>query len=91
MASCILCNVDEAGVLFNLLRSYWSGRKSWTACPWDDDDGRWPLHPIIREQVLDISNEGGGVLSSCKSWRDISVTTLDDIVGEGKNTKGIIA
>ncbi len=54
MASCILGDVDEAGVLFQPSRSFWSGPERWTAR--DSNGGCGCLDPVVGGQVLDVSD-----------------------------------
>ena len=54
MASCILGEIDEAGVLLHLSRSSWSGTERWTAR--DSNGGCGCLDPVVGGQVLNVSN-----------------------------------
>lgn len=54
MASCILGDVDDAGVLFQLSGSFWSRPDRWTAR--DSNGGCGCLNPVVGEQMLDVSD-----------------------------------
>jgi hypothetical protein len=56
MASCILGDVDEAGVLFQPSRPFWSRPKSRTTRNSDCRRVFRCLDPIIRGQELDVSD-----------------------------------
>ena len=54
MASCILGDVNEARVLFQLSRNSWRGPKRWTAR--DGNGGCGCLNPVVGGEVFDVSD-----------------------------------